>query len=528
MSDSTVGNHIWKFSLLQIICFVFVLGILGYAYIDELSRIVTAWESPEYSHAYLIPFISLFIVWQNYEKIQQTEFKGAWSGVVVLLFGAFLMFAGELSTLYIIIQYAFLIVLCGLIISFTGVSRFYLFLVPVFLLFFTIPLPSFLYNGLSSYLQLISSSIGVAVIRLFGISVYLEGNVIDLGSYKLQVVEACNGLRYLFPLITLSVIASYFYNDKFWKKVIIVLSALPITVLMNSIRIGIIGVLVEYWGIAMAEGFLHDFEGWIIFMACFSILLLEMWLLANISSRRSLGDVLNVEIPSRKSSLKERAATTRNTPVTFFVSTFIVIALVSASYVLPNRAEIIPERSVFAGFPSEIAGWAGNKKTMELQFINALKFEDYLLSTYQKGSNNVELYVAYYDSQKKGESAHSPRSCLPGAGWRITRRDLAEITYQSPHSDLSKTITINRMLVARENDKFFMYYWFKQRERHLANEYLVKWFLFWDALTKNRTDGALVRVIVPINIDSSPEETEIVAKSFLQKMLPLLEEYVPD
>lgn len=528
MNDSVTGGHIWKFSLVQIIFFILVVGIVGYAYSDVLGKIVTAWETPEYSHAYLIPFISLFIIWQNFEKIQRTRFRGSWLGVVLLLFGSFLILAGELSTLYIIIQYALLIVLCGLIMSFTGVSRFYLFLVPVFLLFFTIPLPSFLYNGLSSYLQLISSNIGVAFIRLFGISVYLEGNVIDLGTYKLQVVEACNGLRYLFPLITLSVIASYFYNDSFWKKIIIVLSALPITVLMNSIRIGIIGVLVEYWGISMAEGFLHDFEGWIIFMACFSILLLEMWLLANISSRRSLGDVLNVDIPSKNPALKDITATTRSTPAPFIASIVIVIGLVSASFVLPNRAEVIPERSNFASFPTEIAGWSGDTKRMDIQFINALKFEDYLLANYQKDGDSLELYVAYYESQKKGESAHSPSSCLPGAGWRITRRDLADITYQSPEDNLTKTITINRMLVARENEKFFMYYWFKQRERHISNEYLVKWYLFWDALTKNRTDGALIRVIVPVGIENSPEDTEKVAKGFLQEMLPLLEDYVPD
>ena len=111
---------------------------------------------------------------------------------------------------------------------------------------------------------------------MFGISVYLEGNVIDLGSYKLQVVEACSGLRYLFPLVSLSFIAAYIYHGAFWKKAIIFLSSIPITVLMNSFRIGVIGVLVEYGGPGQAEGFLHDFEGWIIFMACIAILVLEM------------------------------------------------------------------------------------------------------------------------------------------------------------------------------------------------------------------------------------------------------------
>ena len=152
------------------------------------------------------------------------------------------------------------------------------------MLFFTIPLPKFLYNNLSSQLQLISSEIGVWFIRLFDISVYLEGNVIDLGNYKLQVVEACSGLRYLFPLMTLGFIAAYFFKGAFWKRAIIFLSSIPITVLMNSLRIGMIGVTVEYWGVAAAEGLLHDFEGWVVFMACTAVLVLEMWVLAHVGS----------------------------------------------------------------------------------------------------------------------------------------------------------------------------------------------------------------------------------------------------
>ena len=126
-----------------------------------------------------------------------------------------------------------------------------------------IPLPEFVLANLSTRLQLLSSQLGVAFIRLFDISVFVEGNVIDLGGYKLQVAEACSGLRYLFPLMTLGFLMACFYKGARWKRVVLFLSSIPITVLMNSIRIGIIGVTVERWGIRMAEGFLHDFRaGW--------------------------------------------------------------------------------------------------------------------------------------------------------------------------------------------------------------------------------------------------------------------------
>lgn len=519
------SSKVWSFRLLHVGIFVVVGLFLYLLYKEGITFAVEKWNTPEYSHAYLIPVISLFIIWQNYTKIQQSEFKGAWFGVLLLIGGLFLLLMGEFSTLYIIVQYSLLVVLCGLVLSLTGISKFYLFLIPIFLLFFTIPLPAFLYNGLSSFLQLVSSKIGVEVIRLFGISVYLEGNVIDLGNYQLQVVEACNGLRYLFPLVALGVITSYFYNDAWWKKVIIVISTVPITVFMNSVRIGIIGVLVEYWGIEMAEGFLHDFEGWIIFMICFAILLFEMWFLTRLTSKRSLREVLNIELPEIQKFDRPKKIE-RSLPATFIISCLLIAGTVLTSMVLPERLEDIPDRNTLAAFPLKIDDWQGDSKNMEIKYINALKFEDYLLTNYSDGKSNLELYIAYYESQRKGESAHSPRSCLPGAGWRIDERRSEIIQYS--YKNNSETINVNRMLVKRGDDSFLTYYWFKQRNRHLANEYLVKWFLFWDALTRNRTDGALVRVIYPLTMGEGVADGDRVVQEFLQQVVPLLPDYVPN
>ena len=156
---------------------------------------------------------------------------------------------------------------------------------PILLLLFAIPLPYVIEVVLTAKLQLISSSLGVSFIRLCQIPVFLEGNVIDLGVYQLQVVEACSGLRYLFPLMSLGFIAAYFYQASFWKRALVFLATIPITIFMNSFRIGAIGVLVDNWGISMAEGFLHDFEGWIIFMACAVLLFILIWLLEKLTNK---------------------------------------------------------------------------------------------------------------------------------------------------------------------------------------------------------------------------------------------------
>ncbi|MBK6451782.1 MAG: exosortase [Proteobacteria bacterium] len=187
----------------------------------------------------------------------------------------------------------------GVVLAGVGLRVFRRLWAPLFILLLMVPLPDFLLNNLSAEMQLISSAIGVWFMRLFGVSVYLEGNVIDLGGYQLQVAEACDGLRYLFPLMTLGFIMAYFFKAALWKRVLLFLSSIPITILMNSLRVGMIGIMVEHWGIGMAEGFLHEFQGWAVFMLSAGVMLLEMIVLARIGKdRRPWREVFGLEFPA--------------------------------------------------------------------------------------------------------------------------------------------------------------------------------------------------------------------------------------
>ena len=188
--------------------------------------------------------------------------------------------------------------------------------VPIIFLLFAIPLPYFIDAVLSYRLQLISSELGTAFIRLFQIPVFREGNVIDLGVYKLQVVEACSGLRYLYPLMSLGFLAAYFFQAPIWQRALIFLSTIPITIVMNSLRIGIVGILVDHFGPQDADGFLHMFEGWIIFIACAGVLVAEMSLLARLASGKGFFQVfypptVTPSIPQRPKR-RDRSAVSRS------------------------------------------------------------------------------------------------------------------------------------------------------------------------------------------------------------------------
>lgn len=525
-SASESKQFIWKISSVMW-AFIFAIAVLlGITFYAGIREMIYFWDRrEEYSYGYMIPFITAFLIWQRKNILDRTEFSGSWVGVVVVLFGLVLFALGTLSTITTIVQYAFLIVIIGTALSITGRDGIKSILVPLLFLVFMIPLPGFFLNNLSSQLQLISSELGVAVIRAFGISVFLEGNVIDLGLYKLQVVEACNGLRYLFPLMSLSFICAYIFKGAFWKRAIIFLSSMPITVLMNSFRIGVIGVLVEYWGPAQAEGFLHDFEGWIVFMACFGIILIEIWLLARIGKNKmSLRDAFSIDMPDP--APKNINIRKRQLPKQYLVAGALLLAAAISSSFLAARAEIHPQRADFSSFPMKLGDWQGKSSSMEKIYLDALKLDDYILADYVKdGKSLTNLYAAYYVSQRTGESAHSPRSCIPGGGWRImsiSPQLLDGVTYGD------QPFRVNRLVIQKGEYKQLVYYWFQQRGRIINNEYMVKWYLFWDALTRNRTDGALVRLIAMIPPGGDVAAADKQLAEFSRQVVGRLKEYIPD
>ena len=210
----------------------------------------------------------------------------------------------------------------------------------------------------------------------------------------------------------------------------------------------------------------------------------------------------------------------------YLCSVALLIPMAFASTLIVEREDVSPPRAMFVDFPMQLDGWLGTALTLEKQYIDTLRFDDYVLADYRFGGGQpVNLYTAYYRSQRKGQSAHSPQSCLPGGGWEIssfTRLDLPA------SSGMVRPLHVNRALIQKDSQKQIVLYWFKQRDRNLSNEYLVKVFLFWDGLSRGRTDGALVRIASLVG----PGETEDIVDQrllrFVSTIEPALHRYVPD
>ena len=499
-----------------------LVALLVYDFSNSLAAEIKGWNREEYSYGYLSPIVAALMARHRLIAARPRP-EGSWSGLAVIFVAVGLQVVGDLTAVQLIVEYAFILALFGATMAVMGVRVALLLAWSLLFLALAIPLPDFLYVSLSAKMQLLSSSLGVDVLRVAGVSVFQEGNLIDLGGYKLQVAEACSGLRYLFPLVTFGYLAACLLQDAWWKRVLLLISTAPITVAMNSLRIAAIGLTVNHWGVRMAEGLLHGFEGWAVFLLCVAILLAEMSILSRVGRRgRIRFDLVGFgHGPMLKASVRI------SKPMVAAIAILAVAAIGVGSGRLSERAEATPSHTSLALFPLRLGSWTGRTEPLSEAELELLKLDDYALITYRSEDYPapVNFYVAYYASQRKGESAHSPQTCIPGGGWEITRMTQMAV----PGFGLGgQPLTVNRVTIQKGQARQLVYYWFQQRGRIMTNEYVVKWNIMVDALHRNRTDGALVRMVTPL----SPIDTEAEADQRLQAMLGTvwgqIGDYVPN
>ena len=507
------------FSNSGFLLFLVTMALSFWLYWDGLAEAVLRWElQEEYSHGYLIPLVSLFILWEKRFQIASSYQNYSWWGLPIIALALIILLVGEVSALYVLIHYSFILLLLGLSVAFLGSATRYTW-VAIVLLGFAVPLPYFIEVILTSKLQLISSQLGVEIIRLCRIPVFLSGNIIDLGNYQLQVVEACSGLRYLFPLMSLGFIGGYLYQASAWKRAVLFLSTVPITIFMNSVRIAITGILVDNWGTEMAEGFLHDFEGWLIFMACGGLLLLEVVLMELFTPRLSLRQAfaVPVSVSAEKFSEQNTAAVKFSTPVAVSIP-LLILALVGVGSLDSREEDSTLKKTELVSFPLQLNEWVGSDDKIEANVADKLGFTEYVMINYQNLEfRPVNFYVAYYASQRKGVSPHSPKVCIPGGGWEI--------------ADFSRTrvdqMPVNRVVIRKGTQDQIVYYWFEERGTPVANEYVKKWMLFKDALILNRTDGSLIRVTTPVMSDETLADADLRAQEFIRISKKELSQLLP-
>lgn len=251
---------------------ILILGIAG-IYAGIFQKLYLDWmNDPNYSHGLLVPIISGYFVWQQREKLENLDIKPATSGIVLVAFSLLVLFAGVAAQEYFSKRASFVFLLAGITLFLLGWQWFKSLALPVGFLFFMIPLPYIVYDAMAFPLKLFVAKFSVIALKLMGVVVWREGNIIMFPQTTLEVADACSGLRSLMSLLALGVALAVLSQNKMSRRIVLVVLTIPIAILTNMIRVIGTGFLAQYYGAAAAEGFFHEFAGMGVFILAMVLL----------------------------------------------------------------------------------------------------------------------------------------------------------------------------------------------------------------------------------------------------------------
>jgi exosortase D (VPLPA-CTERM-specific) len=503
---------------------LFLLGCWLYGAI--LVRLFLQWvgpsADPNFEHGIFVPLFALYVLWQDRRRLEVIPSSPSWTGFPLIVTSLLMLVVGVLGAELFFSRVSLLILLAGLIVLFQGWMFFRAVAFPWAFLILMIPIPNLILQQITFPLQLLASKLATGLLELVGVPVLRQGNVIVLASMPLDVAEACSGIRSLLTLVTLAIIYGYLLETRKWVRVVLVLSAVPIAVAANSFRIFGTGLLVQYWDPDKAEGFYHALGGWLIFVVALLLFFAVHRVILLLPISKNIRSLRPVVEPPRRAI---RASAESGAPSFRFGIAAVLMLSTAIELQAHSRGEYFPPRVALSSLPEQIDGWTGVDEALDQQTLDILGPGEFLVRDYENASQRqpfINLYVAYFPSQKTGDTIHSPNHCLPGAGWVPTSREKIQIA----RSDGS-TFPVNRYVVAKGEDRQLVLYWFQAHGRAVASEYWAKYYLVSDSIRMNRSDGGLVRLMTPMFNGESPDAAQSRMMKLGSQFLPMLDSYIP-
>ena len=444
-----------------------ILALYG----DVLIKLANDWLSdPVSSQGLLIPPLALYMAWLRRNATLSLPLLPDWRGVLLTGAACMLFVCGKLAAEFFVSRISFVILLAGVIWTFWGAPRLKTLTFPLLLLATMIPLPAIVDSALAAPLQLLASDAATNAAQFLGVSIYRDGNIIHLAHTSLGVERACSGLSSLSSLVLLSVMLGFLQCSRPVTRILLFASSIPIAIGVNALRVTATAVLADY-DEKFAMGFYHSFTGWLVFLPGLRIALPVLS-----TALRAAG---------AKASLHNLMISQK-----FLITSGLLVATLATAK-FTERRNPATLAAPLATISRELAGWSATADEQLPEGTAAtLAASSYLTRGYRRGQDQLTLFIAFYEQQRAGESMHSPKHCLPGAGWEIWDYRSAQVPVGG------RTVKINKYFIQHSEQRALMLYWYQSRQRIIASEYLGKIFLLKDALLEGKTDGSIVRIML--------------------------------
>jgi exosortase D (VPLPA-CTERM-specific) len=488
-----------------------LLVLLAGAYYSILQSMAVQWyQDANYSHGFLVPVIAGYFLYERRQSLAVTPIAPWGPGLAVVLLGLFQLIAGCAVNEYFTTRSSLIVLLAGLVLFLFGRSVFRQVLLPLGYLILMVPLPYIVYNAIAFPLKLFVTRVSVVFLKMVGVVVLHEGNILMFPALTLEVADACSGIRSMVSLLALAVACAFYIRTSSFKRCLLVAAAIPVALLTNAARVIVTGLLAQKWGAQVAEGFYHEFAGLMVFV-------LAMALLAGIGVLLSEPDSAETDDASPPPNPADRAdgiSTGR------FVAAGLLIA--AAGFFTLFRADLpVPLKQNLNSFPAAVNQWRMlSQETFDRQTLDVLRPTEYISRSYAAPDGpRVQLYIGYHGGGRDGGEIHSPNHCLPGSGWHKVSSVRSVIDTGAGRINLVKSA------YTRGDRTDLFYYWFQVRGRTFSNEYGLKLAELSNSLLHQRRDAAFIRISVPVGADAA--RSEAAAEQFIKDWHPVINGYLP-
>ncbi|WP_240731867.1 exosortase A [Geobacter sp. FeAm09] len=495
--------------------FLIVLPLLVGLYYSVVPDMVRDWARDDnYSHGFLVPFIAGYFLWQRWPGFKDRHVSPNVWGLGVLALGGAQLLVAWLATEYFTMRSSLIIIVAGLVLFWFGRDILKWLALPLGYLIFMVPIPYIIYDMLAFPLKLFVTKVSVEFLRLVGVTVLREGNIIMFPTTTLEVADACSGIRSLMSLLALAVAYAFFVQTSNVRRWIIIVAAVPVAIATNALRVIVTGILAQWWGAKAAEGFFHEFAGMVVFLLAI-VLLVAVGALVKGRPENGEGPAGR---PPGPAAVAEPAPAPR---LRSYYAVFLLLVGV-ALYINVHSDVSVPPIRPLSEFPTQVKAWRmAGQAEFSADVLSVLKPTDYTYRQYADADGRVVgLYIGFHGGGKESGGIHSPRNCLPGSGWYevSTKRGTLDIP-------AGGSIKLVRSIYQKGENKELFLYWFQARGHSMNDEFSLKLAEMAGSLLYRRRDTSFIRVSVPFENDEAAAISR--GEQFVRDIGPTIQEFLP-
>ncbi len=477
---------------------------------DAILSLVRTWiDRPSYSHGFLIPFISLYVIYSNRDKLVQFSIKpNIWGGLLLTITACLMLLIGKISSVEILLRMSILFIIPGVLLMLLGTNYLRKLVFPLAYLIFMVPVMDIFLTRLHWPSQVISAKMASWILNFLTIPVVRETNILHLPNISVEVAEVCSGVRFFVSILALGIPLAYFTQKQLWRKVVLIISGIIIVIPVNSLRIAFIG-LWAYRDGEILHGPHHIFQGLFVAIAGFVILIILAYFLNKIPSKSV--EETETRIENSRSKLFNN---TKDLNKPWLIAILLLIVTASCLHLYEPIPVKLNQDSIT--LPDKVGAWKADSTDYNKKFFSIDRADVEVIQSYKDSANRrIKVYVGYFESRGQNKELINYR-----LDWLYKNAQEIEVPLMTKGS-----VRVNRTIFKDGIDDSLALYWYDLNGRIIADNIMAKTITAIDAVIKRRTNGAIIIVSSSLNNRSN---SELVLKDeieFVQAFLPLLPKY---